>query len=96
MSLFFGIAIAYFLYKIKNWRIDMTIALMPLKFECSACQHQYYQHYKDSELHYPNCPHCHKNGLLMGIAEPDDLLKHPYDLVCSIFKSLNKPSKQHL
>lgn len=74
----------------------MSTAFMPLKFECSTCHQLYFQHYKNSELHYPECPTCHQSGLLIGTAEADDVLKHPYSVLSSIVKqTLNTLDKAH-
>lgn len=73
----------------------MSNLFMPLKFECSACHQNYYQHYKNAELHYPQCPFCDKKGLLIGTTEIEDLVKHPINFMRYIFKSLNRPNKQH-
>jgi NAD-dependent SIR2 family protein deacetylase len=64
----------------------MPISIMPLKFECSDCHNAYYHHYDQAEHHYPECPQCKKNGMLVGIAESDDVFKHPYNVISSIFK----------
>lgn len=50
---------------------------MPMKFECHHCRQCYIHLYQQKDHHYPACPACHNNGLLMGIAEPGDFFQHP-------------------
>jgi len=59
---------------------------MPMKFECHHCHQSYIQLYHPEDHHYPACPVCHNNGLLMGIAEPEDFLQHPFIFLASYLK----------
>ncbi|CAB1212536.1 hypothetical protein SFB21_1116 [Acinetobacter bouvetii] len=67
---------------------------MPMKFECHHCK-QYYLHlYQPEDHHYPSCPDCHQNGILLGLAEKEDFLQHPLIFLSSYLKqSWHKLSK---
>lgn len=65
----------------------MSIILTkPLKFECTSCEKIYLHGLKQEQHNYPHCPHCHKAGLLLGLAEAEDFLRHPVDFATSYFK----------
>lgn len=59
---------------------------MPMKFECPHCQQYYLQLYQQENHHYPACPVCHQNGLLLGLAEKQDFLQHPFIFVSSYIR----------
>ena len=59
---------------------------MPMKFECHHCRQCYIHLYQQEDHHYPACPACHNNGLLMGIAEPEDFLQHPIMFISGYLK----------
>lgn len=61
---------------------------MPMKFECHQCQQCYVHLYQQENHHYPACPSCHSNGLLLGIAEPEDFLQHPLIFLSSYLKQI--------
>jgi hypothetical protein len=59
---------------------------MPMKFECHHCKQYYLHPYKPENLQYPACPCCHKNGLLLGLAETEDFLQHPFIFLTTYIK----------
>lgn len=69
---------------------------MPMKFECTYCNHCYVHHYQYEDHHYPTCPDCQKAGLLMGVAEMGDVLHHPMIFASSYLKETwHMLSKRH-
>ena len=68
---------------------------MPMKFECGHCHQMYLHTYQYTDHHCPECPTCRDQGLLMGVAEWDDLLQHPIVFAKSYLRQtwhmLNKP-----
>lgn len=73
----------------------MLITTAPLKFECSRCYTHYYHHCTQHQHDYPECPHCHKKGLLIGRVETHDFFKHPFLVTRSMLKwSLHRLNKQ--
>ncbi|AVH13923.1 hypothetical protein ABFP25_06490 [Acinetobacter indicus] len=70
------------------------LAQLPMKFECRQCNKLYLHQYQQEKRHYPHCPSCQKAGLLLGIAELQDLIKHPLIFAASFIKF--KPSSHKL
>ena len=67
-----------------------------LKFACHHCDKIYLQHYQDQQHRYPHCPDCQQAGLLLGVAEAGDLLRHPFEFASSYIKQTwHKLGKSH-
>lgn len=58
----------------------------PMKFECKHCDKIYLHQYKHEQHRYPHCPHCRHAGLLLGLAEKEDLIRLPLDYASSYVK----------
>lgn len=78
-------------------RIMLIASKMPIKFECTHCNKIYmYQYHVNISAFYPECPDCKQAGLLLGTADPIDILKHPRTFAKSLFKQISyKLSKSH-
>lgn len=75
------------------------MSVMPsksLKFECTPCNKIYLQHYKHQQYRDLHCPSCHQAGLLLGLVEAKDFLRHPIKFASSYVKqTLHKRGKAH-
>lgn len=65
----------------------MSILLTkPLKFECTHCDKIYLHNLEHEQPKYPHCPNCQHAGLLLGVAETEDLVRHPVEFATSYVK----------
>lgn len=64
----------------------LALSALPMKFECTHCNQVYLHAYQQDDHHYPTCPECHKAGLLLGMTETEDFLRHPIVLISSYFR----------
>lgn len=78
-------------------RIMLIASKMPIKFECTHCNKIYmYRYYPTIRAFYPECPDCKQAGLLLGKADPIDILKYPQTFAKIFFKQISyKLSKSH-
>ena len=69
---------------------------MPMKFECTHCNHCYFHSYRLENHHYPTCPDYHQAGRLLGLVEFNDLIQHPMFYATRYFKQTwHKLKKLH-